>query len=214
MVDVDVSSLHQMLFHGKGVWKGIPPSHGFPFRIWYTIPGIFVPKHLKLLQEKNTPRKPPTHLLVPKPHDLIPNNFRMLCSPPFFTAENAVTIGFHGFIFSPSNSSKESSIHQVEVFVLDVDRSLPDLPGGGRCWQEVLHGHPEVVQPPLVGLNKNQPMGLGFFASHFVFFLGCFTLNDSFMEKCVLVGFRKKSARQNRTDLEKSCNLQSFLEHF
>lgn len=37
--------------------------------------------------------------------------------------------------FLPETQSKESSIHQVEVLVLDVDRTLPDLPGG-----EVLTG--------------------------------------------------------------------------
>ena len=76
----------------------------------------------------------------------------------------------------------------------------------GRWWQEVLHGHPEVVKPPLVGLNKNPRV---FFASHFVFW-GSFTLNDSFMEKCV-GWIPEKSARQNRTDLEKSCSLKSFF---
>ena len=88
MIDVDVSSL-QMLFHGKGVWKGIPPPNGFPFKIWYMIPGIYVPRHLKLLQ-KNTQETQP--FASPKTPWYDSNKLQMLWSSFTYTQCIAVCV--------------------------------------------------------------------------------------------------------------------------
>ena len=137
-------------------------------------------------------------------------NFRCYVHPHVNSGNGMLLpLGFT-YIFSPSNSSKQFHLNQVEVFVLDVDRTLPDLPGGGcvACCRKCCMGIQRLSSHPFLGWIRTR----GFvFSPLILFFLGCFTLNDSFMEKMCVCWIPEKSARQNRTDLEKSCNLQSFF---
>ena len=111
-------------------------------------------------------RKKPSHLLVRKPHDMIPTNFRcygvfshtlnvLRCVLPLiylhFCQSNSLKLG------SPDGNFPQQSFHQVEVFVLDVDRTLPDRFGGGPT-----RGKPGIrgCGGPLVGLRIEHTNGL------------------------------------------------------
>lgn len=133
-------------------------------------------------------------------------NFRCYVHPPCKQRGILLPLGFT-YIFSPWNSIKRKFHPSGRGSCSGCRSYLAGPTRRGSVDRKCYMGIQRLSSHPLLGWIRTR----GVFSPLILFFFGMFHLKCFFYANMCVGWIPEKNARQNRTDLEKSCNLKSFF---